>query len=197
MKRIVLTSCGPIDNKLKEQFLKLFSKGPNDLKVLFIITALDVENKIIASKCIEEEMDVLLEFGIRKENITEYKIDNNLDIMGYDFIYMIGGNTFYLLKEIRECEFDVKLRNAIENDVVYVGSSAGSIIMGNTIETARDKNKYIDDFMGLKYINGIIIPHANRRKEYIEEQKKKFKDKIYPLYDNHGIIIIDDDIKEY
>ena len=36
MKKIVLTSCGVIDSKLKEQFYNLLNKDINTIKLLFI-----------------------------------------------------------------------------------------------------------------------------------------------------------------
>lgn len=197
MKKIVLTSCGIIEENLKNNFLNLFDKHPKELKVLYIPTAIDGEENDDA-EWIEKEFNTILDLGIQKQNITEYRMDYKLDLTKYDFIYMMGGNTFYLLMKIREYDFASKLEHAMKHGVVYVGSSAGSIIMGNTIEASRDENIYIkEDFTGLKYIDGIIIPHANRRNAYVEEQKNKFQDKIYPLYDKHGLIIIENDIKEY
>lgn len=37
----------------------------------------------------------------------------------------------------------------------------------------------------------IIIPHANRKQEFIAEAKEKYKDKIIELYDDYGIVIND------
>ena len=126
-------------------------------------------------------------------------MDYDIDLSLYDMIYMMGGNTFYLLKKIRDTKFDIKLKEAINNGIVYVGSSAGSIILGNTIELALayDKNDVnLTDFIGLKLIDGIIVPHANRKQGFIKEKKEQYKDKIYAVYDEHGIIINNDNIKE-
>ena len=192
MKKIVLTSCGVIDEKLKNEFKGLFNKSMEDLKMLYIPLAADVEegNKSWVNK----EFETILNLGITKENILEYRMNYELDINDFDLIYMLGGNTYYLLSEIRKSGFDKKIEEALNRGVVYVGSSAGSIIMGNTIATSRDENKYIEDLTGLKYLNGIIIPHANKRKEYIDEQIKKYSDRIYAISDMQGIIIIDDKI---
>ena len=112
---------------------------------------------------------------------------------------MMGGNTFYLLNKIRESKFDLKLKEAINNGIIYVGSSAGSIILGNTIELALpfDKNDVnVTDYTGLKLIDGIVVPHANRKQEFIEEKRKQFCDKIYAINDGHGILY-DNQIREF
>ena len=43
MNKIVLTSCGVIDSKLKEQFLELLNKDISKVKLLFITIAVDGE----------------------------------------------------------------------------------------------------------------------------------------------------------
>lgn len=196
MKKIVLTSCGIIAKELKEEFYKLFNKQIEELKMLYIPVASDDDPD---KDWVEEEFQTILDLGIRKENIKEYRMDYELDLSEYDFIYMMGGNTFYLMKKIRENGFGNKIKSAIDNGIVYVGSSAGSEILGTTIEVALpyDENIYgIDDYTGLKIVNKVIIPHANRKQEFIKEQKKKYKEEIYQLFDEHAIIIVDDYAKE-
>lgn len=189
-QKIVLTSCGIIDRNLKQEFYKLLNKEIENVKVLYITTAIDGEDNTDTS-WIDEEFKTILDLGIKKENIKEYKMDYEIDLSLYDMIYMIGGNTIYLLKKIRDTKFDIKLKEAIDNGVIYVGSSAGSIIFGNTIELALsyDKNDVnLVDFTGLKLIDGIIVPHANRKQEFIAEKRGQYNDKIYAINDEHGII---------
>lgn len=191
MRKIVLTSCGIIDNKLKEQFYELLDKDISKIKLLYVTIAVDGE-KDTDRTWLEEEYATILDLGIKKENITEFHYEENIDFSSYDIIYMIGGNTFYLLKELREKNLAEKIIQAIDNGVIYVGSSAGSIILGKTIETALpyDENWVnLVDFKGLNIVNGIIIPHANRKQEFIKEVKPKYNDKIIELYDNFGIVI--------
>lgn len=197
-KKIVLTSCGIIERNLKQEFYKLLNKEIENIKVLYITTAIDGEDDSDTS-WIAEEFKTILDLGIKKENIKEYKMDHEIDLSLYDMIYMMGGNTFYLLKKIRDTKFDIKLNEAINNGIVYVGSSAGSIILGNTIELALpyDKNEVnLADFKGLKLIDGIIVPHANRKQEFIAEKREKYKDKIYAINDEHGVIYNNNEIKE-
>lgn len=191
MKKIVLTSCGVIDSNLKEQFYELLNKDISKVKLLFITIAVDGE-KDTDRTWLEEEYASILDLGIKEENITEFHYEENVDFSSYDIIYMIGGNTFYLLKELREKNLDEKIIQAINNGVIYIGSSAGSIILGKTIETALpyDENWVnLVDFEGLKIVDGIIIPHANRKQDFIKEAKEKYSDKIIELYDDYGIVI--------
>ncbi len=194
MRKLVLTSCGIIDENLKKEFKNLFNKPTEELKVLYIPVAADAEKG--DKSWLKKEYNSILKLGIKEKNITEYRIDYEIDVMEFDMIYVIGGNVFYLLKKIRETKFDIKIKEAIENGIVYVGSSAGSIIMGTTTETALpfdDNDGYVSDFEGLKLFNGIIIPHYGK---YVDEQRKKYSDIIYTIMDKHGIIVLDNETKE-
>jgi len=197
MKKIVLTSCGIIAKELREEFSKLFNIPVSELKVLYIPVAVDgdIDDD---KEWVEEEFKTILDLGIKKENIKEYRMDYELDLNNYDFIYMMGGNTFYLMSKIRQYKFDIKIKQAIENGVVYVGSSAGSEILGTTIEVALPYDENIcdlKDYTGLNIVNAVIIPHANRKSDFIMGQKLKHKEEIYQLFDKHAIIIVDDIIR--
>ena len=62
---------------------------------------------------------------------------------GCDIIWVGGGNTFYLLQEVRQSGFDAFLKQKIASGIPYVGTSAGSIILGPHIELV----KFADDPM--------------------------------------------------
>lgn len=193
MKSIILTSCGIIDEKFKEQFHKVIDINEiTTKKILYITTASDGENAVDNS-WMDEEYKTILDLGFKEENIFEYKIgQRKIDINNFDIIYMIGGNTFYLMDMIRKYNFDKVIKRAIDNGIIYIGSSAGSIILGDSVEFALpfdENNVNMKDFTGLKIIDGIIIPHANRKEEFINNIKDKIAKKLYLLYDGNGIII--------
>ena len=45
------------------------------------------------------------------------------------------------------------------------------------------------DFTGLKIVDALIVPHSNRKEEFISELKNKTKENVITLYDGDGIII--------
>ena len=139
------------------------------------------------------EFQTILDLGINKNNIVEYKIGKTIvDLNEFDIMYMMGGNTFYLLDVIRKTNFDKEIIKFINNGKIYIGSSAGSEILGNSIEPAigyDENNVGMTDFTGLKIIDGLIIPHCNRKTEYIESLKNNSNKKLFLLYDKYGIII--------
>ena len=190
MKNIVLTSCGIIDDDFKNEFYKIISKEElSNSKVLYITTASDGD---LDKSWMEEEYNTILDLGINELNITEYKIGNKINIDDFDIIYMMGGNTFYLLDVIRKNNFDKEILEFINKGKIYIGSSAGSEILGNSINIALgydENNVNMTDFTGLKIIDGLIIPHSNRKEEFINNLKNNTNENIILLYDDDGIII--------
>ena len=192
MRNLILTSCGIISEEFENSFYKFVSKEElKNKKFLYITTASDGETGDDKS-WMEAEFKTILELGISENKIVEYKIGkSNVDIHNFDIMYMMGGNTFYLLDVIRKTNFDKEIINFINSGKLYIGSSAGSEILGSTIEPALgydDNNVGMTDFTGLKVIDGLIIPHSNRKQKYIEILKKNSLEELILLYDGDGII---------
>ena len=191
MKNIFLTSCGVRNVDLKNEFFKSINRNIRDIKVLYITTASDGEPDGDKS-WMDIEFKTILDLGVLKENIIEYKIGNPIDIDNYDVMYMMGGNTFYLLDIIRKTNFDKDIKKFINSNKIYIGSSAGSEILGNSIEPAigyDENNINMTEFTGLKIVDGLIIPHCNKKEEFINNLKNKTNENLYLLYDGDGIVI--------
>ena len=192
MNNIILTSCGIRKESFKNKFYKIISK--NELKkkkVLYITTASDGD-KDDDKSWMNEEYKTILDLGINELNIVEYKIGNYINMNDFDIIYMMGGNTFYLLDAIRKTEFDKQILDFINKGKIYIGSSAGSEILGNSIEIALgydENNVNMVDFTGLKIVNGLIVPHSNRKEKFLNELKNRTSENVIALYDDDGIII--------
>ena len=192
MNNIVLTSCGIRKESFKKRFYEIVSKEElNNKKVLYITTASDGEDDDDKT-WMDEEYKTILDLGINESNIIEYKIGNDININDFDIIYMMGGNTFYLLNIIRNTGFDKIIKDFIDNGKIYIGSSAGSEILGNSVDIALgyDKNNVnMIDFTGLKIVNALIVPHSNRKEEFINDLKNKTNEKVIALYDGDGLIL--------
>jgi len=117
-------------------------------------------------------------------------------IKGNDFIYISGGNTFYLLQELRNSGIDQVLIEAIQNGKPYIGASAGSIITAKDIEYIskmddRGKAKTLTDYSGLGLFDSYIVPHKgnNPFKDDVEAIVKEYKDKLplIPISNNQVV----------
>lgn len=193
MSNIILTSCGIVNDEFKNRFYNIVNKDKlRDMKVLYITTASDGEPDDDKS-WMDTEFNTILDLDILQDNIIEYKIGmDNINLDNFDIIYMMGGNTFYLLDVIRKTNFDEKIRNFINSGKIYIGSSAGSEILGNSISVALgfdENNVNMIDFTGLKIVNGLIVPHCNRKKEFIDSLENTTTEELYLLYDGDGMII--------
>lgn len=120
-------------------------------------------------------------------------------IMDKDVIFVIGGNTAYLKTVFDKSGFSKLLPKLLETKV-YVGSSAGSMILGRcpTKETLLKTSGDDDDFSVTEYLNILdveIIPHIHGRftlptaeKQVVIESKKQ-PCTVYGLSDDAAVIV--------
>ena len=189
MNNIVLTSCGFRNEEFKNKFYSIISKDElKNKKVLYITTAVDGEKDNNKSWVIDE-YKTILNLGIDDKNITEYKIGNEINIDNFDIIYMMGGNTIYLLDMVKKNNFGEVIKDFINKGKIYIGSSAGSQILGTTISlNAQYEENFVNmtDFTALGIVNGEVVPHANKKEELIRNSNRN---DLILLYDGDGIII--------
>jgi len=202
MKKILLTSAGFENPKIGEEFLKLLEKPASEVKVLFIPTASRTDEELYYVGKARKE---LINVGIREENIVNFNLDRELleeESNKIDVLYVCGGNTFYLLHKIRENKFDEKIKEMLNKEIVYVGASAGSMVMGPDIEVSGikvdwDKNDIgLKDLTGLKLTDKRISPHYTKGDEKIIKKFEKETGKnVTRLTDNQAILIKDGEVK--
>lgn len=79
----------------------------------------------------------------------------------YDYVFAAGGNTFALRKAMIDTGFDEKLKEYLDNGGVYVGESAGAIVVGPSLRGFESMDNYFDGapFEGANIIDTIIVPH--------------------------------------
>jgi len=189
--KLVLTSCGVINADVREKFFALFEKAPEELRVLHITTAVDGEDG--DKSWVDEEFATILDLGIRKENIVEYKIgESDANLEDFDAIYMMGGNSFYLAKKMYEYGFATPLKKALDTGVFYIGSSAGSIVAGATLAPAAvygDEPVDDKDYPCLNLVNAAILPHAEKRVEEYADWLKGWSGGAILLKNGEGVVI--------
>lgn len=184
MAKILLSSTGFDNMKIAEELLRLVDKSPKEIKVLFDTTA---SINDIHEYYVNESRNQLIDIGIKKENIIEISLNKEIDcksLNNIDIIYVCGGNINYLLKKIREKNFDTILKEMLNNGKVYFGVSAGSAILGA-------KTKYTD---GLNIIDVIVHLHyCDTDKELLKRYASQIENKIICLTDNQALRIVSDE----
>ena len=170
---------------------------PKDqMRIGHIITATKGTGKAFNPKykiIIEENGYHLDSFDIEgksEEEIRNFFKDKNI-------IQVEGGNTFYLLKAIRETGFSKILKEFLEEGKVYIGTSAGAYIMCPSIEVSNwnpdGKDKFgLTDFTALNYVPFVLKVHyKEEQEERVREGIKTLKYPIRILRDEQGIIAED------
>jgi dipeptidase E len=147
-----------------------------------------VENTILENGYSLEKFDIE---GKSKDEMLNFFKDKNV-------IHVEGGNTFYLLKAIRESGFAEVLKELLNEGKIYIGTSAGAYIMCPTIEvanwneTGRDRFE-LTDFSALNYVPFVLKVHYKDEAE--SSVKEKIKTLKYPLKilrDGQGILVEDE-----
>ncbi len=199
---LLLTSNG-IHDSFKDIFLSLFSKPPQDISVAYIITAAFGEEGDKSWVYIaKEQLKSLGILSIEDLDLREKsKEDLQLILSNKDIVLVNGGNTFYLLKYIRESGFDALIKDLINQEKLYIGISAGSYVACPTIEQAhwkhQDKNDFgITNLTGLNLVPFLITAHLTEKtKPAITEGTKTTKYPIVALYDSQAVLVKDNSIK--
>ena len=95
---------------------------------------------------------------VNVNTLTEIKMPKEIE--DYDAIYIGGGNTFKLLKRIKETKMDKKLIELYKKGKKIYGGSAGALIWGRDIKTASLCADKDENLVNLKDTSGLnIIPN--------------------------------------
>jgi len=123
---------------------------------------------------------------------TLIKIEMPEDIEEYDAVYIGGGNTFKLLKRLKETNLDKKLIELYKKGKKIYGGSAGAIIWGYDIKTSQlciDKD---ENLVNLKDTSGLdILSNYDIQVHFENNQIKEHQEYIFKTQRN--IIAIPED----
>ena len=179
--RLILNGGGS-DEQLKESF-EIFASEVNGGKVLYVPLARPYENM---EECINWFRGQVSQFGIT--NIEQILDPNDITkekLKETSGVYIGGGNSYQLLKGLKETHAFENLKEYIENSGLVMGGSAGALIFGECIDTClkdeltikhcNDENKVkLIDTTGFNYINGYsIFPHYKKLTEQYEDTQKR------------------------
>lgn len=171
-------------------FIKEYELDPKASPVVYIPTA---ENCFSPPRQLSDRgsYQCLIEQGF---TITICDLDKNSPdemqekMKNAKVIVCAGGNTFFLLYHMKKSGFHKLLPSLLENDVIYVGSSAGSCVCSPDISYVKDADDpslapELKDFTGLGLVNFEIYPHCS-------EEVSPTTEKIF-LRDNQAIVVKD------
>ena len=137
--------------------------------LIFIDTASHTEER---TSYVDKAYDAWIDLGLDVNRVDIFAPNIADTIRSADFIYVAGGNTFYLLQELRKSGVDELIKQHIKANKVYIGESAGSIIMSPNIEYIKEMDDItmgpeLTDYVGFGFISEYPLPHVGNK--YLNE----------------------------
>lgn len=192
----------PSKNELKE----LFGRS-NSLSVLIVPNAWDTyveeRQKAELAKAVQDFTDLECRTSVL-DLVTSSEAERQNNLHSNDFLWVMGGNTFYLNYKFYETGFDKLIKAAFNKGLVYGGTSAGAVIAGPTLHGAE----FIDDpkdapqiiWEGLGLVDFGIVPHWGMEKYGPELQSMKSEmqphvHQLVTLTNEQAAIVIDGELR--
>ena len=178
---------------------KFLDKNTESKEILFIPTATNVDEY---KKYIHLTQKAFEDFGYEVENFDVSIFSEEIakeKLSQAKIVFISGGNTFYLLQELKRKNLTSYLKERIENGLLYIGESAGSVIAAPDIEYASivdDKTlaTELDDYTGLNLVDFYIVPHFEEE-PFVESSRNTvelYKDKLdLKLINNKEAILVE------
>ncbi|MDQ8952572.1 Type 1 glutamine amidotransferase-like domain-containing protein [Acinetobacter rudis] len=140
---------------------------------------------------VENDKQAFEQLGIKVEILDIDEADQKTieaTLNRNDFIFVSGGNTFYLLQELKRSGADQIILQLIEQGKLYIGSSAGSIILAPDLEYIKlmdDVSKAPDlaNSKGLGIIPFSILPH------FADEPFTAITDQIFRDFHQKNVLV--------
>ena len=137
---------------------------------------------------VEEETSTLENLGMTVDvlEVSSASYDSIVNsLTKNDIIFVGGGNTFFLIQELRRSGADQILIREVEKGKLYIGESAGSIItcpdIGYCAEMdSPEKAPDLIDYAGLNLVDFYIVPHIGNAEmgEAAEKAVEKYSSEL-------------------
>jgi peptidase E len=197
---LILTSSGFNDanNYISDEMIDLFSYLSLEKRIMILANAApEGSGNFIAREKVKENFEKV---GASQVDIIDLNQENINEIFNYNLIYCLGGDPTYLINLNKNPLFKKSLIKFLENGI-YIGESAGSIILSNNLKWVYDvkkgtKPKYnveLDTYRGLGLVEFNIFPHWNNISDNIKNKtfnyEKQHNIKIIKLNDGEFITV--------
>ena len=123
-----------------------------------------------------------------------------------DYIYITGGNTFFLLQELKRKGVDKIISEQVKSGKLYIGESAGAIIASPDTEYMKNVNfdpiekaPELEDYSSLGLVDFYTIPHygnfpfKKKGEKVIQLYNEKLQ--LIPISNKQAIFIEDSNIQ--
>ncbi len=194
MKKLFLTSYFA---KVADLFPNFVNEKCNGKRVTFIPTASILETEPFY---VDANIKALEKIGLIVDELEVSKASNEeiqTKLRNNDYIFISGGNTFYLLQELRKSGADEIILEQIHSGKPYIGSSAGSIVLSSNLEYIKgiddcSKAKDLKDFAALSVLSFYPMVHctdppSEKELEIISKYDSNLK--LIPISDSQVILV--------
>jgi dipeptidase E len=179
-----------------EKLKKFVGKPLDQLKIVYIPTA---NNSEVRGTWKQGESVKVANSLTPNFKIVELEESINRDITNdfddADIVWVAGGLSGYLLYWMRRSKFDRLLPKLLDKGVVYVGSSAGSMVTGKTLQTSEwfigEEEPGVSLIPGLGLVDFEIYPHYED--ELYNQINNLWKKGTLYLLKNGEVITVDGD----
>jgi len=207
--KLLLTSQGLFNPSISQAMFDLVGKPANETSVAFVPTGMNATDG--NKSWFVEILSALHDQGLKFLDIVDFSaLPENVwlpRLEAADVIFFCGGSTPHIMNSLKTSGLDKILPELLQTRV-YVGNSAGSIIMSPEIifSSPGKKEQYKEDFGyesedGLGLIDFHIRPHYGKpestysKKEVVEELASKLEKPVY-LLDDASAVKVDGDSVE-
>lgn len=144
---------------------------------------------------------------VEEVEITQFSNEEISSILHKcDYIYITGGNTFFLLQELKRKDVDKIISEQVKSGKLYIGESAGAIIASPDTEYMKNVNfdpiekaPELEDYSSLGLVDFYTIPHygnfpfKKKGEKVIQLYNEKLQ--LIPISNKQAIFIEDSNIQ--
>ena len=144
---------------------------------------------------------------VEEVEITQFSNEKISSILHKcDYIYITGGNTFFLLQELKRKGVDKIISEQVKSGKLYIGESAGAIIASPDTEYMKNVNfdpiekaPELEDYSSLGLVDFYTIPHygnfpfKKKGEKVIQLYNEKLQ--LIPISNKQAIFIEDSNIQ--
>lgn len=201
MKKLFLTS---VFAKTAKEFKKFYGET-NGKSAVFIPTATNADGG--GTIYVKRQRRALEKLGI-KACVLDISVAESNEItaklLNSDIIYIGGGNTFYLLQELKRSGADKLIKEQVLLGKAYIGESAGAVVAAPCIDYIEDMDKRdaapnLSDCSALGLVDFYTLPHMNSfpfiRASRMIAEKHSNDLKLLPITNRQAVCVYGNEIK--
>lgn len=199
--KLVLASAGFYTQEIVDTCVKLVGKPQDEITVAVINEAYAVEHGD-HGWVLDDLNRIKRYFKARMELVNLLALDletvrQRIELA--DVIFVVGGHTDYLMSVFRETGFDILLPELLRTKV-YVGSSAGSMVVCQRISTEAYAKVYgeaddfgVSEYMGL--VDVALKPHLGNKlfpqnnEQVLLDVTAAYHGTVYGLTDDAALVV--------